>query len=92
MARTHLNTCMPLRCRYIDRLAEEASDAHIYVTPCTAHRLFAAALLVAAKFDADDEGSSSFEAHEFPESSSGVSKQSPAGVSGPGSCRSRCLL
>jgi hypothetical protein len=48
------NICFTLCLAYIDRLAEESSDVHLYVTSLTAHRLFAAALLVAAKFAAED--------------------------------------
>lgn len=36
--------------RYMDRLALPSSELHLYVTPLTAHRLFAASLIIAIKF------------------------------------------
>lgn len=40
-------------CRYMDRLALPSSELHLYVTPLTAHRLFAASLIIAIKFIAE---------------------------------------
>lgn len=43
-----------VRCRYMDRLALPSSELHLYVTPLTAHRLFAASLIIAIKFIAEN--------------------------------------
>lgn len=37
----------------MDRLALPGSELHLYVTPLTAHRLFAASLIIAIKFVAE---------------------------------------
>lgn len=37
----------------MDRLALPSSELHLYVTPLTAHRLFAASLIIAIKFLAE---------------------------------------
>lgn len=42
--------CFMISLAYIDRLAEESSDVHLYVNSLTAHRLLVASLLVAAKY------------------------------------------
>lgn len=38
----------------MDRLALPSSELHLYVTPLTAHRLFAASLIIAIKFIAKE--------------------------------------
>jgi hypothetical protein len=47
------NICYIICLVYLDRLADESSDVHLYVTSLTAHRLLVAGLLVAAKFTED---------------------------------------
>ncbi|CAM9805442.1 unnamed protein product [Ascophyllum nodosum] len=47
------NLCLMLTLVYMDRLALPSSELHLYVTPLTAHRLFAASLIIAIKFVAE---------------------------------------
>eukprot|EP00904_Undaria_pinnatifida_P013363 jgi/Undpi1/9157/HiC_scaffold_26.g11615.m1 len=48
------NVCVMLTLVYMDRLALPSSELHLYVTPLTAHRLFAASLIIAIKFIAEE--------------------------------------
>ncbi len=59
------SSCTAHPCRYVDRLAAESSDTHLYVTTLTAHRLFVAGLLVAVKLIEDGLSTKMFDDHFY---------------------------
>lgn len=65
----------------MDRLALPSSELHLYVTPLTAHRLFAASLIIAIKFIAKEPPSGFDDRHVIkPQLATNVSIQTTLSI------------